>query len=83
MKKYYDPRIMVPNQKKFLHFYFFTVILPPSDIIVGYPCTKYSAIANIYGTRTGDELYLYFFRHTALEQPEIYIVENVPGHEKI
>jgi len=51
-----------------------------TDIIVGtYPCTKYSAIADIHGTRTGDELYLHFFRHLALEQPEAYVVENVPG----
>ncbi len=29
---------------------------PKTDIIVGtYPCTKYSAIADIHGTRTGDE----------------------------
>jgi DNA (cytosine-5)-methyltransferase 1 len=56
---------------------------PKSDIIVGtYPCNKYSAIADIHGTRTGDELFLHFFRHIALEQPEMYIVENVPGMKK-
>src|SRR5690242_9067037 len=56
---------------------------PPSDIIVGtYPCTKYSAIADIHGTRTGDDLFLHFFRHIAIEQPEMYIVENVPGMKK-
>jgi DNA (cytosine-5)-methyltransferase 1 len=56
---------------------------PNSDIIVGtYPCTKYSAIADIHGTRTGDDLFLHFFRHIALEQPEMYIVENVPGMKK-
>lgn len=54
-----------------------------SDIIVGtYPCTKYSAIADIHGTRTGDDLFLHFFRHIAIEQPEMYIVENVPGMRK-
>lgn len=54
-----------------------------SDIIVGtYPCTKYSAIADIHGTRTGDDLFLHFFRHVAIEQPEMYIVENVPGMRK-
>lgn len=54
-----------------------------SDIIVGtYPCTKYSAIADIHGTRTGDDLFLHFFRHIAIEQPEMYIVENVPGMKK-
>lgn len=56
---------------------------PGSDIIIGtYPCNKYSTIADIHGTRTGDELFLHFFRHIALEQPEMYIVENVPGMKK-
>ena len=54
-----------------------------SDIIVGtYPCTKYSPIADIHGTRTGDDLFLHFFRHIALARPEMYIVENVPGMKK-
>lgn len=54
-----------------------------SDIILGtYPCTKYSAIADIHGTRTGDDLFLHFFRHIAIEQPEMYFVENVPGMKK-
>ncbi len=56
---------------------------PRTDIIVGtYPCTKYSPIADIHGTRTGDDLFLHFFRHIAIEQPEMYIVENVPGMRK-
>lgn len=56
---------------------------PVSDIIVGtYPCTKYSSIADIHGTRTGDDLFLHFFRHIAIEKPEMYIVENVPGMKK-
>ncbi len=56
---------------------------PKSDIIVGtYPCTKYSPIADINGTRTGDDLFLHFFRHIAIEMPEMYIVENVPGMRK-
>ncbi len=56
---------------------------PQTDIIVGtYPCTKYSAIADIHGTRTGDDLFLHFFRHIAIEKPEMYIVENVPGMRK-
>lgn len=54
-----------------------------TDIIVGtYPCTKYSPIADIHGTRTGDDLFLHFFRHIAIERPEMYIVENVPGMKK-
>lgn len=56
---------------------------PLTDIIVGtYPCTKYSSIADIHGTRTGDDLFLHFFRHIAIEKPEMYIVENVPGMKK-
>jgi DNA (cytosine-5)-methyltransferase 1 len=56
---------------------------PESDIIVGtYPCTKYSPIADIHGTRTGDDLFLHFFRHIAIAKPEMYIVENVPGMKK-
>lgn len=54
-----------------------------TEIIVGtYPCTKYSAIADIHRTRTGDDLFLHFFRHIAIERPEMYIVENVPGMKK-
>lgn len=56
---------------------------PQTDIIVGtYPCTKYSPIADIHNTRTGDDLFLHFFRHIAIEKPEMYIVENVPGMKK-
>lgn len=56
---------------------------PKADIIVGtFPCTKYSTVADIHGTRTGDDLFLHFFRHIALERPEMYIVENVPGMRK-
>jgi DNA (cytosine-5)-methyltransferase 1 len=56
---------------------------PATDVIVGtYPCTKYSPIADIHGTRTGDDLFLHFFRHIAIEKPEMYIVENVPGMKK-
>jgi DNA (cytosine-5)-methyltransferase 1 len=51
-----------------------------TPIITGtYPCTKYSGIASVTGNRTGDELFLHFFRHIALSQPEMYIVENVVG----
>ena len=56
---------------------------PKSDIIVGtYPCTRYSAIADIHGTRTGDDLFLHFLRHVVLERPDMYVVENVPGMKK-
>ena len=44
-----------------------------------YPCTKYSAIADIHGMRTGDELFLHAFRHMAIKRPECYVIENVPG----
>lgn len=57
---------------------------PPTDVIVGtYPCTRYSSIADISGTRTGDDLFLHFFRHIAIEKPEAYVVENVPGMKKL
>ncbi len=56
---------------------------PQSDIMsFTYPCTKYSTIADIHGTRTGDELFLHALRHIAVERPEMYIVENVPGMRK-
>lgn len=56
---------------------------PDCDIMsMTYPCTKYSTAADINGTRTGDDLFLHAFRHIALKQPEMYIVENVPGMRK-
>lgn len=48
-------------------------------MVFTYPCTKYSTIADIKGTRTGDELFLHALRHLAIAQPEFYVVENVPG----
>src|SRR5436190_17741907 len=51
---------------------------PKSDIhIYTYPCKRYSIIGEIHGMRTGDELYTHAFRHFALEQPEMYWLENV------
>ena len=51
-----------------------------ADVYIGtFPCTLYSTIADISCTRTGDDLFLHFFRHIALAQPEMYVVENVPG----
>jgi DNA (cytosine-5)-methyltransferase 1 len=56
---------------------------PHADIAIGtYPCTKYSTIADIHGTRTGDDLFLHFFRMIAIGQFEMYILENVPGMKK-
>lgn len=56
---------------------------PHSDVMVGtFPCTKYSTIADIHGTRTGDELFLHMFRHIAIRRPEAYVIENVPGMKK-
>jgi DNA (cytosine-5)-methyltransferase 1 len=55
----------------------------PCDVMVAtYPCTKYSPSADIHGTRTGDDLFLHFFRHVAIRRPEVYVVENVPGMRK-
>jgi len=54
-----------------------------ADVYVGtFPCTKYSTIADIHGTRNGDDLFLHFFRHIALAKPEMYVIENVPGMKK-
>ena len=55
----------------------------PADVMVAtYPCTKYSTAADIHGVRTGDELFLHFFRHVAIKKPEVYVIENVPGMKK-
>ncbi|MCB1158838.1 MAG: DNA cytosine methyltransferase [Leptospiraceae bacterium] len=51
-------------------------------MLATYPCTKYSTAADISGTRTGDDLFLHFFRHIAIKKPEVYVVENVPGMKK-
>ena len=48
-------------------------------MVFTYPCTKYSTIADITGTRTGDELFLHALRHLAIARPEFYVIENVPG----
>lgn len=56
---------------------------PGCDVMIfTWPCTKYSAIADIHAARTGDDLFLHGFRHLAIEQPEMYVVENVPGMKK-
>jgi len=47
-----------------------------------YPCKKYSTIADIHDTRTGDELFLHALRRLAIARPEVYAVENVPGMRK-
>lgn len=44
-----------------------------------YPCTKYSAIADIHECRTGDEMYLHAFRHMVIGSPDVFVAENVPG----
>lgn len=55
----------------------------PCDVMVAtYPCNKYSDVAAIHGKRTGDSLFLHFFRHVALNRPEVYALENVPGMRK-
>lgn len=55
----------------------------PCDVMVAtYPCTRYSTAADLHGTRTGDSLFLHFFRHIAIRRPEVYVVENVPGMKK-
>lgn len=51
-------------------------------MVAAYPCNRYSPIADIHGVRTGDDLFLHFFRHVAIRRPELYVVENVPGMKK-
>lgn len=51
-------------------------------MVATYPCTKYSTIGDIHKVRTGDDLFLHFFRHIAIREPEVYVVENVPGMRK-
>ncbi|WP_109438387.1 DNA cytosine methyltransferase [Aquimarina sp. AU119] len=51
-----------------------------SDVkIFTYPCTKYSTIADIHGTRTGEYLFLHSLRHMVIKPPEVFVIENVPG----
>lgn len=55
----------------------------PCNVKFGsYPCNNYSPIADIHGSRTGDDLYLHYFRHLAIDPPEVYGLENVPGMRK-
>ena len=51
-------------------------------VVATFPCNHYSAIGDIHGARTGDALYMHFFRHVALNRPEVYVLENVPGMRK-
>lgn len=55
---------------------------PCDAMIATYPCTKYSTAADIHNARTGDDLFLHFFRHIAIKSPEAYVIENVPGMRK-
>lgn len=63
-----DLRQKLVKTDKAAHVKFFT-----------YPCKSYSPIAAIHGRLTGDELYLHALRHTVIEPPEVYGLENVPG----
>jgi DNA (cytosine-5)-methyltransferase 1 len=77
-KHYFNHKIIHGDLKETL-----SADQPMTDIMVfTWPCKKYSAIADINGARTGDELYLHGFRHIVLKQPEMYIIENVPGMKK-
>lgn len=51
-------------------------------MVATYPCNRYSKVSNLHGTQTGDDLFLHFFRHVAIKQPELYVIENVPGMRK-
>ena len=57
---------------------------PETDIIVGtYPCTKYSAIADIHGDSTGDDLFLHFFQTYRNCQTRNVYCRKCTRHEKI
>jgi len=57
-------------------------VKPAHVSVFTYPCTKYSPISDIHGTRTGDELYLHALRMMALRPTDAYVIENVPGMRK-
>lgn len=81
---------MQSNPKYFRHSIVFADITqktvldqPDANIhVFTYPCTKYSPIADIHGTRTGDDLFLHSVRHVVLKRPDAFTVENVPGMKK-
>lgn len=55
----------------------------PCDFMFAtYPCDRYSIAADLHGTRTGDDLFLHYFRRVAISRPEVFGVENVPGMRK-
>lgn len=55
----------------------------PADVkFATFPCDRYSLAAELHGTRTGDDLFLHYFRHVAIDRPEVFGVENVPGMRK-
>lgn len=86
----YDPACVKTLQKNFSHKIVSADIrtalvadqLKCDAMAFTYPCTKYSAIADIHGTRTGDDLFLHSFRQVALSLPEAFVLENVPGMRK-
>jgi DNA (cytosine-5)-methyltransferase 1 len=47
-----------------------------------FPCSRYSGAAAIHGQLTGDELFLHALRNIAVDPPEVFVVENVPGMRK-
>jgi len=85
-----DPVCCATQRKNFQHEVIqcdisMKTVLSENDsdcMIATFPCTKYSTAADIHQTRTGDDLFLHFFRHVAIKRPEIYVVENVPGMRK-
>lgn len=55
----------------------------PCDVkVFTYPCKKYSAIADLHGARTGEDLYLHALRHQVIDPSEAFVAENVPGMRK-
>jgi DNA (cytosine-5)-methyltransferase 1 len=53
---------------------------PEADILVGtYPCNHYTEMADLFGTRIGDALFLHFFRLAVIGNYKMFVLENVPG----
>jgi DNA (cytosine-5)-methyltransferase 1 len=47
-----------------------------------FPCNRYAGVAALHGRLTGDELFLHALREVAVDPPEVFVVENVPGMKK-
>jgi len=56
--------------------------MPADAAVITFPCTEYTEMADIHGTRNGGVAFLHAFRHVALKKYQVYWCENVPGMRK-